>query len=33
MIEIVVATGIAMFGLWKLKKRTDQKDLKTQGAA
>jgi hypothetical protein len=33
MIEIVVASGVAMVGLWKLKKRTDQRDLKTQGTA
>ena len=30
LIEIVIGSGIALFLLWKLKKRTDEKDLKTR---
>jgi hypothetical protein len=33
LIEIAIGSGVAMFLLWKLKKRTDQRDLKTRGAA
>lgn len=30
-IEMVIASAAALFGLWRLKKRTEQRDLKTQG--
>jgi hypothetical protein len=33
MIEMAIASGLALIGLWKLKKRTDERDLKkTRGA-
>jgi hypothetical protein len=32
-IEIAIGSGVALFLLWKLKKRTDQGDLKTKGTA
>jgi hypothetical protein len=32
-IEIVISSGVALLLLWKLKKRTDQRDLKTQGSS
>jgi hypothetical protein len=30
-IEIAISSSVALFLLWKLKKRTDQRDLKTRG--
>ena len=30
-LEMAIASGIALLGLWKLKKRTDQRELKTKG--
>jgi hypothetical protein len=31
LIEIVISSGVVMLLLWKLKKRTDARDLKSTG--